>query len=214
MVKKISFVLFSSLILAACSNTQDVTVDTETISIEESVESSSELIQAEWMEQNEQMNSESFSDMSKDSTLSSDVFELEFKQAEVIQSPSEDSKGVYLTFDLTNTSEENIVPFEILTQYVTLSQTTDTSLVYLANNYYELDAFGEDTENYNKMVDKGNALSNELLPHKTIEVSYAYYLENENLPIEIFVYETETDADIETDSYIFNIEESVESLDE
>lgn len=212
MVKKISFVLFSSLILASCSNTQDATVDTETISIEESVESSSELTQAEWIEQNEEMNSESFSDMSKDSTLSSDVFELEFKQAEVIQSPSEESKGVYLTFDLTNTSEENIVPFEILTQYVTLSQATDTSLVYLANNYYELDAFGEDTENYNKMVDKGNALSNELLPHKTIEVSYAYYLEDESLLLEIYVYGT--DADVETDSYIFNLDGSTELLDE
>lgn len=208
MVKKLSLLLFSSLALAACNNTQDATIETETISIQKSVESSSELTQAEWMEQNGEAVSESFSAMSNDPTLSSDSFELEFKQAEVIQSPMEDSEGVYLTFDLTNTSEDNIVPFEILTQYVTLSQTTDTSLVYLENNYYELDAFGEDTESYNEMVRKGNALSNELLPHKTIEVNYTYYLEDENLPIEIFVYETDTD--IEADSYIFNIEESVE----
>lgn len=163
-------------------------------------ESSSELTQAEWMEQNSESIAESSSMQMNDGILSSDVFELELKQAEVIQSPSENSKGVYLTFNLTNTSDSNIVPFEILTDYISLEQTTDTSVVFLDNNYHELDAFGDDTDSYNNMVDKGNALSNELLPHKTIEVSYAYDLEDENLPLDIIVYDTITyeEVDLET----------------
>ncbi|WP_035053186.1 DUF5067 domain-containing protein [Carnobacterium pleistocenium] len=192
-IKILSIIGLSGIVLAACNNTAESPVETETTISEETIESSSsELTQAEWMEQNEEATSDSFSVISNDSTLSSDVFELKFKQAEVIQSPSEDSKGVYLTFDLTNTAEDNIVPFEILTDYISMQQTTDTSVVFLDNTYYELDAFGDDTDSYNMMVGKHNDLSNELLPHKTIEVSYAYYLEDENLPIEVFVYDSET----------------------
>lgn len=197
-IKLLSLIGLSGIVLAACNNTAEAPIETETIISEESIESSSsELTQAEWMEQNEEATSESSSVISNDSTLSSDVFELKFKQAEVIQSPSEDSKGVYLTFDLTNTSEENIVPFDILTEYISLQQTTDTSVVFLDNTYFELDAFGDDTDSYNTMVDKGNDLSNELLPHKTIEVSYAYDLEDENLPLDILVYDTENFEEVD-----------------
>ncbi|MER2174354.1 MAG: DUF5067 domain-containing protein [Carnobacterium sp.] len=197
-IKLLSLIGLSGIVLAACNNTADAPVETETIISEESIESSSsELTQAEWMEQNEEATSESFSVISNDSTLSSDVFELKFKQAEVIQSPSEDSKGVYLTFDLINTSEENIVPFDILTEYISLQQTTDTSVVFLDNTYFELDAFGDDTDSNNMMVDKHNDLSNELLPQKTIEVNYAYDLEDENLPLDILVYDTENFEEVD-----------------
>lgn len=143
--------------------------------------------------------SEAESSNVSDKVLETNVFNLEYKDAEVIQSPMENSKGVYLTFDLTNTSDDSIVPNDILFNYLAAAQTTDTSVVYLNEPYHTLDAFGEDNESYNEMIDKEEVLFNELLPGKTIEVSYAFYLEDEDSFINLIVYNAETDE--EADSY-------------
>ncbi|WP_277631525.1 DUF5067 domain-containing protein [Atopococcus tabaci] len=124
-----------------------------------------------------------------------ETFEIDMKKSQVVESPMEGTKGIYIEYDMTNLSDENIVPFE-MREYVVLAQETDTSYVYLDPSYHVLDAFGDSS--YNKMVEKHNALSNELLPGKTTEVHQAYYLEDENLPIEVIVYDPVTGLESET----------------
>lgn len=79
-----------------------------------------------------------------------------------------------------------------------IEQSTDTSLVELQKRYHYLDAFGDDTESYNTMVEKSNSMDNGLLPDKTIEAYQAVYLEDENLPITIAVLDLMEFLPIET----------------
>lgn len=136
-------------------------------------------------------------------TLEADVFTLEFKEAEIIQSPMETSQGVFLTFDITNTSDGNIVPNDMFYSYVAISQTTDTSIEFSTMPYHTLDAFGEDADSYNKMVEESRQLHNELLPGATVEARFAYDLNYEDLPVTIIVYNTETNE--EEASYEFEL---------
>ena len=101
MVKKLSLLLFSSLALAACSNTQDATVETETIAIDESVESSSELTQAEWMEQYGPETA-----TYADETLTTEYGTFVFKESDYTES-LDGSPVVIVRFDYTNTTDEN-----------------------------------------------------------------------------------------------------------
>lgn len=136
--------------------------------------------------------------ISDDNILETEDYKLELLSVEIIKSPMESSKGLYLTYNLTNKLNDNIIPSDVLNNYVIIEQTTDTSVVGLQNNYYETDAFGDDPDTYNMMVDKGNSMNNQLLPGKTIEAYQAVYLEDESLPIAITVLDLIEFLPIET----------------
>lgn len=114
--------------------------------------------------------------------LETDTFKLSIKDAEVIKSPAEDSDGLFITYELENKGDSDIVPKETL-NYLVVTQENDTSKVTLENNYYFLDAYGDDPETYNKMVDIDNATANALLPGKTVEFQNAIYLDNHDKPV-------------------------------
>lgn len=120
--------------------------------------------------------------MFENGTLEADDFTLTIKSTEVIQSPMEDNPGLFVTFTLTNKTEDtDVVPNDVLI-YLAATQVNETSRVDLSSNYYFLDAFGseDDVDTYNKMVDLDNASSNALLPGKTVDFVEAYTLDNDS----------------------------------
>lgn len=129
------------------------------------------------------------------SGLESDIFSLTFIDAEIIQSSMETSQGILLTFDLTNTSDENIVPNDIFYNYVAISQTTESAIEYSNTPYHTLDAFGEDADSYNEMVEESRQLHNELLPEATERVRFAYNYKNPDSPVTVIVYHSETNEE-------------------
>ena len=121
----------------------------------------------------------------KDGVLETKDYTLKIFKSEVIKSPMEEKKGLFVTFKLTNKSDSsNIVPDDTIPNLI-VSQENDTSKVELADNYYFLDAFGgeDDTVTYNKMVELDNASANELLPGKTVNFVVAYGLDNDTQPV-------------------------------
>ncbi|MCD5001220.1 DUF5067 domain-containing protein [Enterococcus saccharolyticus] len=123
----------------------------------------------------------------EEGVLTTDNFTLTIKDKEIIKSPTTEGYGLYITYEFTNTSPENILPRDTIASCIQIEQTTETSLVILDNNYDYFDAFGgiEDTDSYNEQVDKYNLGLDELLPDKTIEVFEAYSLEDTTSPISI-----------------------------
>lgn len=119
----------------------------------------------------------------KDGTLTTEEFTLAYKNSEIIKSPSESGYGLYVVYDLQNNSDIPILPQDILINNITIQQTTDTSIVDLEDNYFDLDAFGDDTETYNKQVTLSNALDDQLLPGKTVEIHGTYSLNNIDSPV-------------------------------
>lgn len=113
-------------------------------------------------------------------TLETERYSLTISKTEVIQSPMETNPGLYVTFELTNkTEDEDIIPNNALFD-LHVKQENDTSRIDLVNDYHFLDAFGNDTETYNKMVDLDNASANALLPGKTVQFVEAYSLDNDS----------------------------------
>lgn len=113
-------------------------------------------------------------------TFETEKYSLTISKAEVIQSPMEQKPGLYVTFKLTNKMEdEDIIPNNVLFD-LHVTQENETSRIDLLNNYHFLDAFGDDTESYNKQVDLSNASANALLPGKTVEFVNAYTLDNDS----------------------------------
>lgn len=96
----------SEIVLAACNNTADAPIETETIVTEELIESSSnELTQAEWIEQNVP-ETESSAVTYEDETLTTEFGTFVFKESDNTES-MDGSPVVIVRFDYTNTSDEN-----------------------------------------------------------------------------------------------------------
>lgn len=105
-VKLIALIGLSGIVLAACNNMAKAPVETEKISTEESIESySSELTQAEWMEQNGP-ETESSAVTYKNETLTTDFGTFVFKESDYTES-MDGSPVVIVRFDYTNTTDEN-----------------------------------------------------------------------------------------------------------
>lgn len=112
-----------------------------------------------------------------DGVLETNDYKLKVVTSEIIQSPSVSNPGLYVTFELTNKSKKNIVPYQVLHE-ISFKQKTDTSLVNMTAEYHSSDAFGEDIETVNKINKRSNDQNNELLPGKSIEVFEGYSLED------------------------------------
>lgn len=123
----------------------------------------------------------------KDGVFDNDSFTLTYEDAKIINSPMENSPGLYVTYTLKNKLEENINPQEVLDLIVTATQENDTSEVDLSNDYYSTDAFGpeDDVDTYNEQVDKENAVSNDLKPGKEVEIINAFGLDNKEEPVQL-----------------------------
>lgn len=160
----------SALFLGGCSSekTQEGKVETP----------SEEVVAAdETAEEVEQEPSATF----KGGSLETPQFKMSIKKTELIQSQGYDEAGLFVTYELENTTDDTeIVPADLFS-YFLATQENDTSRVDLSNDYLFLDAFGD--ERYNEMVDKDNANSNALLPGKKVEVYDAYTLDNREKPV-------------------------------
>lgn len=100
-MNKYLFILSSAFVLTACGGETDIPKDSETVSILTEAESSSELTQAEWVEQNAPKSASYAED-----TLTTKYGTFSFKEA--TYSESLEGKPVVLVhFDYTNTTEEN-----------------------------------------------------------------------------------------------------------
>lgn len=113
----------------------------------------------------------------KDGVLETQTYKLKIKNTEIIQSASAEKPGLYVTFELTNKSEETLRPFDVLCD-IGFKQKTKSSLVEMTSGYRSFDAFGEDSESVNLMTERQNALSDDLEPGKTVEIFNAYSLDN------------------------------------
>ncbi|MCA1029210.1 DUF5067 domain-containing protein [Cytobacillus kochii] len=165
-MKKVLFLMIGmGMFLTACGSNEEAEPKKE-----------NEPIQAEKVVAEENESNSTF----ENGVLETEKYTLSVEKTEVIQSPMEDKPGLFITFNLTNkTQDEDIVPDESLGQLL-FQQENETSRVDLFSNYHFLDAFGEDTETYNKMVDLSNANANALLPGKSVEFVQAYTLDNED----------------------------------
>lgn len=154
----------TSLILGGCT-TNEVEKSNETkVSKEESVAA-------------EEIEYES-SAIFENGVLETPQFKMSIKKVEIIQSEGYDSPGLFVTYELENTTEDvEIVPADLFS-YFLATQENDTSRVNLTNDYLFLDAFGD--ENYNEMVDKANSANDALLPGKTIEIYDGFQLDNKD----------------------------------
>lgn len=131
-------------------------------------------------------------------TLETDDFSLTIYKTEIIQSPSEDRPGLFVTFKLTNkTKDQDVIPNETLVNF-RVQQESDTSRIDLMDNYFFLDAFGDedDIETYNKMVDLDNASADALLPGKSIEFVDAYELDNDQNDVTFIGIDQDTFAEV------------------
>lgn len=170
-MKKITLVLLlsSTLLFAACNNNNDD--DTVDSSVKHETKASKEKDEKE--------------DISfKDGVLETKDYQLKIKNTEIIQSPSVEKPGLYVTYELTNKSEDTLTPFKVLYD-IGFKQKTETSLVKMSAGYHSFDAFGEDTDSMNRITERQNALSNELLPGKTVEIYEAYSLDNVNDEVQV-----------------------------
>lgn len=132
----------------------------------------------------------------KNGTLETEEFKLSYDKAKIINSFMEDGSGIYITYKLENKSDENIIPSEVLSQNLLLSQENDTSEVELDPGYDTLNAFADegDSERYNEQIDIDEEADNALKPGKEVEVVDSYYLDNKDYPIKMqAIYDEETD---------------------
>lgn len=198
MKKVVPCLLFVGLIMTGCSNNEESTTPpTDTTSQTTSV---SEEQKADF----------------EYGKIITDEFELTYKNSEIVKSPSEDGYGLYITYSLKNTSDNNITPIDIINDYVLFKQENETSEVDLDNTYYSLDAFGstDDVESYNEQVDKENFRSDELLPDKTVDIIETYSLDNLDFPVKmIAMYEDKEIGIYEIDLTELEKPEETKSLD-
>lgn len=110
----------------------------------------------------------------KDGILENEDFKIEYKDAVIINSYQEGKSGIYVTYEFTNKSDENINPYDTIQDYVIMTQENDTSEVDLQNNYYTWDAF----EDGNKLAEIEEKGQDDLKPGKTIEAANAFYIDN------------------------------------
>lgn len=177
MKKILGSLLFGTMILTGCGGNETTTVN------DEESKTAAKPLEAE-----EQIPPATF----ENGTLETEKYKLTISKAELIQSPMEDNPGLFVTFELTNkTEDEDVVPEDVLMDLAAY-QENETSRVELNPNYYFLDAFGDDTETYNKMVDISNASGHALLPGKTVEFSEGYTLNNDTFPVKFHGIDSNT----------------------
>lgn len=183
------YILMSMIVLAtftaACSNGQTEKVKAEdNTATESNVEETNEAAVEQEDEQTESVAS------FRDGVLDTPMFTMSIKETEVIQSQGYDKKGLFVTYELVNkTDDTEIVPSNLF-QHFKATQENETSRVDLSGDYMYLDAFGD--ERYNEMVDKDNSLNNALLPGETTEVYDAYALDNDKNPVTFYVNDVDT----------------------
>lgn len=124
----------------------------------------------------------------KDGVWESDDYKLTIKKSQIIQSKMENSKGIYITYELENKSDQEVVPHDLLMNFA-FTQENKTSRIDLGDNYHFLDAFGDDADTYNKMIDVEAISNNALLPKKKVEFFEAYYIDNEKNPVIVTAYD-------------------------
>lgn len=179
LVKCVGITLFSIILLAGCekSETSETATTKNTASSTTATFESSKEIEATF----------------ENGILNSQNYNLDFKKAQIVKSPTESGYGLYIVFDITNNSnEDTIVPYDVIEETIVMEQTTDTSVFELANNYFTDDVFGDDVETQNQQMEKEKFTYNELLPGKTVEAIEAYSLEDIEHPVEMTVFFNDT----------------------
>ncbi|WP_248624305.1 DUF5067 domain-containing protein [Enterococcus cecorum] len=125
--------------------------------------------------------------------FSNGEYTIKYINSEIVKSKYIDKYGVYVTYELTNESDQNIMPFEAL-NWLELTQQTDNQIVKLDSLYPVEDSAPEgDTEKYNEFIDRDNANNNLLLPHKSMTAYMAYFVKDTSKPIKITVYSQAND---------------------
>ena len=125
--------------------------------------------------------------------FSNGEYTIKYINSEIVKSKYIDKYGVYVTYELTNESDQNIMPFEAL-NWLELTQQTDNQIVKLDSLYPVEDSAPEgDTDKYNEFIDRDNANNNLLLPHKSMTAYVAYFVEDTTKPIKITVYSQAND---------------------
>lgn len=125
--------------------------------------------------------------------FSNGEYTIKYVDSEIVKSNYIDKYGVYVTYELTNESDQNIMPFDAL-NWLELTQQTDNQIVKLDSGYPAQDSAPEgDTDKYNEFIDRDNANNNLLLPHKSMTAYMAYFVEDATKPIKITVYSQAND---------------------
>lgn len=191
-----SFLMVSSLGLAACTSN-----DSEEASV------SAQSTEQTTTESTEEEPEATF----EDGTLENDSFILSYENAKIINSPMENGPGLYVTYTLKNKLDENINPQEVLDLVVIASQENDTSEVELPNDYYSTDAFGseDDVDTYSEQVEKENAVLDDLKPGKEVEIVDSFGLDNKENPVQLQML-----IDPEIEEYSDPYEIKLEDLEE
>ena len=167
-MNKYLLLLSSALVLTACSGGAESPTDSETVNIETETESSSELTQAEWVEQNAPKAASYAED-----TLTTKYGTFKFKEA--TYSETLEGKPVVLVhFDYTNSSEENqnieLLIWDYFNGVQIFENTTESvgSLMMIGDEeYYE--------EYANTQV--------EINPGGTVPAAYGFVLKNTSAPL-------------------------------
>lgn len=125
--------------------------------------------------------------------FSNGEYTIKYINSEIVKSKYIDKYGVYVTYELTNESDQNIMPFDAL-NWLELTQQTDNQIVKLDSLYPAEDSVPEgDTDKYNEFMDRYDANNNLLLPHKSMTAYMAYFVEDTTKPIKITVYSQAND---------------------
>ncbi|MGX7394038.1 DUF5067 domain-containing protein [Carnobacterium mobile] len=168
MKKIIGLLLASSFILVACDDTSNASNDTETIITEKSSESSSELTQAEWVEQYGPETA-----TYEDETLTTQYGTFGFKESDYTES-LDGSPVVIVRFDYTNTTDENQNIESLIWDYFDGKQVFENTTE--ATGYLIMD----EEEPY---YDEYNNTQVEINPGATVSGAYGITLKDNSVPL-------------------------------
>ena len=181
-MKKILFLFMAVFLLTACGNSDEAS-SSDTVEKEQNTIDTAEEEQGITAEKTEIEEEHEAAVTFENGVLETELVRLSIEKAEVIQSPMEGKPGLFVTFHLENKTEDvNIVPHSMLVNFK-VRQEDGTQRHELINDYHFLDAFGDDVENYNKMVEQSNKSASELLPGKSMEFVDAYTLNNDQYDV-------------------------------
>ncbi|MBO1306830.1 DUF5067 domain-containing protein [Enterococcus sp. 669A] len=190
-MRKLTIILLlsSTLLLSACGNYNDTTgtpaEKLETVTAKEKAEKD---------------------DLSfKAGVLETQTYKLKIINTEIIQSASAEKPGLYVSFELTNKSEETLRPFDVLYD-IGFKQQTAASSMEMTSGYRSFDAFGQDAKSVNIMTERQNALSDDLEPGKTMKIYNAYSLDNPTDEVQVFPTINNFNND-DFDAYVIDLTE-------